>query len=392
MNLLNFLFSLFILCNFQAGYHFVTASMLPPRIFNCLMDPKIIQKIRFLTLCASLMCCAHMPVFPQDTLPLPPEIPLWPGGIKNNPIVYGRDEEVRYISPLPGSISGRARVVSFVSAPAYTLYRVPDSLNTGIGLVICPGGAYRFLSLDMEGHDMAMYFQRRGITSLVLKYRTNTPQGPDQTRFDFETYIPEVVKDGRKAVQLLRDRSHELGLDPGKIGMMGCSAGGHLTIKTALSGSEDAGMDAAADGIPDFLGLIYPGIPDDLPPAPPAGFPPAFIILGLDDNAIPPEKIIGFYRYLLRAGQKPELHMYSKGPHGRGMSADPMVGRSMRMWPESFLAWIRDVTEKKNKSCTNHVLNHNAYKYEKGIHVIFHLVAPHLNDRPYTNLAAIVFL
>ena len=313
-----------------------------------LADPKIKQKIRSLAIGVSLICFAHVPVFPQASSPLPPELPLWPGGIKNNPIVYGKGEEVRFVSPLPGSISGRARVVSFVSVPTYTLYEVPDSLNTGIGMVICPGGAFRFLSLDMEGHDMAMYFQRKGITSLVLKYRTNTPQGPDQTRFDFETYIPEVVKDGRKAVQLLRSRADELGLDPEKIGMMGCSAGGHLTIKTALSGEEKAGTDDSRDGVPDFLGLIYPGIPDDLSPEPPAGFPPAFIILGLDDTAIPHEKIIGFYQYLMRAGNKPELHMYSKGPHGRGMSADPLVGRSMRMWPESFLAWIRDVTESED--------------------------------------------
>jgi acetyl esterase/lipase len=310
------------------------------------MNPKNKQKIRFLAISA-VICSASLTGFSQDATDLPSESLLWPGGIENNPIRYDREEDVKFITPLPGSLSGRARVVSFVSEPAYTLYKAPDNINTGIGMVICPGGAYRFLSFDMEGHDIAMYLQQNGITSLVLKYRTNTPREPGQTRFDFKIYIPEVVKDGRKAVQTLRSRSGELGIDPGKIGMMGFSAGGHLTIETALSADRDAGSGTSPSGVPDFVGLIYPGIPDDLPKKLPEGFPPAFIILGMDDEHISPEKIIGFYQYLLRAGNKAELHFYGKGPHGRGMSSDPLVGMSMRMWPESYIAWMKDITGMK---------------------------------------------
>ncbi len=126
---------------------------------------------------------------------------------------------------------------------------------------------------------------------------------------------------------------------------MGFSAGGHLTISTALS--KDENKENSISGVPDFLGLIYPGIPGDLPEFLPEGFPPAFIMMGMDDDAIPPEKIIGFFQYLTAAGQKPELHMYGKGPHGRGMSSDPLVGMSMLMWPESYVAWIMDITGMK---------------------------------------------
>jgi len=303
------------------------------------MNPLVKHSKRILS--STLIIAVVLSAFCQKDDSLPGETPLWQKGLPDNPIQYDREEMVEYLNPLPGSISGRARRVSFISEPAYTIYPAPEDNNTGVGMVICPGGAYRFLSFDMEGHDIALYLQSKGITSLVLKYRTNTPSEPEGERFDFSTYIPEVVKDGRKAVQTLREQSTELGIAPGKVGMMGFSAGAHLTISTSLSKDEDK---ERTNGIPDFVGLIYPGIPDNLPEKAPKGFPPAFIMIGMDDAAIPPEKIVDFFKYLTAAGHKPELHMYGKGPHGRGMSSDPLVGKSMLMWPESYVAWIRDIT------------------------------------------------
>jgi len=101
---------------------------------------------------------------------LPPELPLWDKPPSDYPIRQDVKEQVRSVPAPPGSPSGLNRAFSSVSSPTYSIHR-PRNPN-GVGLVICPGGGFRDVWIDREGHDLALCLKDHNVTSLVLKYRT----------------------------------------------------------------------------------------------------------------------------------------------------------------------------------------------------------------------------
>jgi acetyl esterase/lipase len=203
-----------------------------------------------------------------------------------------------------------------------------------------------------------------GITAFVLRYRL-TPY-----------HHPIELQDAQRAIRLVRSRATEFGLDPGKIGMMGFSAGGHLT---STAGTHfDAGNPAAADPIdrvscrPDFMVLGYPVIsfqadvlgtadvlrangssgknllgdnPDpkllkdlsnELQVTPQT--PPTFIYHTSPDATVPVASSVAFYLALRKAGVPAELHIFANGHHGDGLNlGDPANG----LWPTLLINWLR---------------------------------------------------
>jgi len=101
---------------------------------------------------------------------LPPELPLLESGSPEHPIRLEVEQQVRSHKAQPGSPSGQNRAFSSVSSPTYTIHR-PEK-PSGVGLVICPGGGFRDIWIDREGHDLALWLKDHDVTSLVLKYRT----------------------------------------------------------------------------------------------------------------------------------------------------------------------------------------------------------------------------
>ncbi|MBL7223151.1 MAG: alpha/beta hydrolase [Candidatus Brocadiae bacterium] len=263
----------------------------------------------------------------------PPESPLW----DTPPQETGVKEQVRSVKPRPGAPSGLNRAYSLVSLPTYSIHR-PKKPN-GVGLVICPGGGFRDVWIDREGHDLAIWLKAHNVTSLVLKYRTRLDNG-NITANGFQTYLRAVQADGRQAIRVLRRRASALGLKPNKIGICGFSAGGHLALSCAVY-PEPKGAGAKVSGMPDFAGLFYPGIPKDIGPI--VGrrtICPMFIVNARVDEVTPVDKCIGFYSMLLAAGVNAELHVFSKGSHGFDLGTGR--GKSMAIWPTSFVAWLND--------------------------------------------------
>jgi len=162
---------------------------------------------------------------------LPPELPLWDKLPQDYAVGYNVKEQLRLYKARPGCPSGLNRVFSSVSSPTYSIHR-PKKPN-GVGLVICPGGGFRDVWLDREGHDLAIWLKDHNVTSLVLKYRTRVSDGNDWTP-PWQEYQRAVQADGRQAIRILRTRASDLGLQPNKIGICGFSAGGHLAISCAL--------------------------------------------------------------------------------------------------------------------------------------------------------------
>ena len=271
---------------------------------------------------------------------LPPETPLW----EKAPQKADVKEQVRSLKARADSPSGSNRVFSFVSAPTYTIHR-PNKPN-GVGLVICPGGGFVDVWIDREGHDLAIWLKKHNVTSLVLKYRTRPVKL--NGRNAWLDYQRTVQADARQAIRILRKKSRALGLRPGKIGICGFSAGGHLAINTALH-AEGKLARGEVSGMPDFAGLFYPGIPDDVVEIMAArtatgrgggGICPMFIVNARVDRLTPAEKCVEFYATLLKAKVDAELHVFGKGSHGFGLGAG--AGKSAALWPTSFVAWLSD--------------------------------------------------
>ncbi len=292
------------------------------------------NRFRLIFLVILLSFAASSALFAAE---LPPEQPLWPDGFEN-PIVYDQDETVREAKAKSSSPSGSNRVFSFVSKPTYTIHRADGENSTGVGLVICPGGGYSDVWLDREGHDLAILLQKQGITSLVLKYRTNAGNR-DSRIHSWDKYLPAVEADARQGIRILRGNAEEWKLDPEKIGICGFSAGGNLAILASLFQPQDGNMAGAAN----FAGLFYPWLRDDYATAieqQGANIPPLFIMNAIDDRLTPVDKCVEFYTALLHAGVKAELHLYNRGGHGFDLGAGK--GESTSMWPESFVAWLKD--------------------------------------------------
>ena len=239
--------------------------------------------------------------------------------------------------------------------PTLTYYRSQGGVPTAV--VVAPGGGYSNLAMNHEGRQIANWLNAAGISAFVLMYRL----GP-------RYHHPIELGDAQRAIRLVRTHAAEYGVRPDRIGMMGFSAGGHLT--STVETHFDGGNAGAADPIdrassrPDFAVLCYPVVsfiapyshrgssqallgdsPDpklledlsnDLRVTPQT--PPTFLFSTSEDTVVPSENSVAFYLALHKAQVPAELHIFQKGPHGVGLDLrDPALGE----WPKLLLNWLR---------------------------------------------------
>jgi acetyl esterase/lipase len=236
----------------------------------------------------------------------------------------------------------KARLVYNVSDPTLTVYRPDKSIANGTSVIICPGGAFHQLSIENEGTDVAKWLNSKGITAFVLKYRlvkcnTDDPikelaalMGNSNILDSINApVVPLAIQDGLTSIKYVREHSDVFGLDKHKIGLMGFSAGGTLTLGATLS--------CTPESRPDFIAPIYPytGIIDNTKII--KGEPPAFIAAATDDELGFAPSIAMLYNNWITAGNLAELHMYSKGGHGFGMRKQNLPVDS---WYERFGDWL----------------------------------------------------
>ncbi len=255
-------------------------------------------------------------------------IPLYPNGVPNS-----KKAPAEYVEKTEND---RA---SMVTDPTITPYFPEKGKANGTAVVICPGGGYMRLSMAGEGSAVAKKFNEIGVTAFVLKYRLPS----DQIMTD-KSIGP--LQDAQRAIQLVRQRAAEWGINPAKVGIIGFSAGGHLA-STAGTHFDKVVIDNK-DNIsvrPDFMLLLYPVITfgdlahrgsqvaltgKDAPQAQidlysnekqvTANTPPTFLIHAGDDKTVPVQNSIMMYEALLKAGVKAEMHIYQAGGHGFGLN------------------------------------------------------------------------
>ena len=244
------------------------------------------------------------------------------------------------------------KMVRNVVIPTVTVFRPEKGKANGTSVIVLPGGAFYVLMMNKEGYDMARWLTKQGITAFVLKYRVGHMPEKDEDLPAFqkklfsalpkvsqsETYPPMShpqieearlwgEEDGRQAIRFIRQNAKELEIDPNKIGIMGFSAGGGISVNAALQ------HDSLSR--PDFVGAIYAGYriispyPNDLPPM--------FIAIADDDKNVAPISSARLFEDWHKLGSSVELHIFANGKHGFGTRKQNLLSD---VWMDLFKNWL----------------------------------------------------
>jgi acetyl esterase/lipase len=278
-------------------------------------------------------------------------MPLYTGTIPNSK--PGPDREtVEY------SKADHILIIGKISRPTLTVYLPPKGKATGAAVIICPGGGYWIVAAGHEGADVAKRLNESGIAAFVLKYRI-----PDDSTMINREVGP--LQDAQRAIQIVRSRAREWGIDPHRIGIMGFSAGGHLASTAGTHFNKSYIDNPQHISLrPDFMILAYPvisftdkighvGSRDQLIGKNPSPekikeyssemqvtnqTPPTFLVHAKDDNGVPYANSLVFADSLKQHGVPVKVFLYDKGGHGFGL----INKTSQVRWMDICVDWLKD--------------------------------------------------
>ena len=227
-----------------------------------------------------------------------------------------------------------------ISEPEMYLYKAKGDSITDKAMIICPGGALLFSAYEKEGVKLAKKLALNGITAIVLKYRTYPRKGSviewqrtlkTQTAIDSaKTILPYSSKDALNAIEVIRNNASKYNINPNKIGLMGFSAGGAVTMEAAYT--------SISKNQPNFIAPIYPWMDIVEGQKVPSNKPPAFITCANNDEYREiPTSSVQIYQDWIQAEAKVELHMFSEGGHGFGMNK---INSPVDRWSQLLVDWI----------------------------------------------------
>jgi acetyl esterase/lipase len=298
------------------------------------------------TFCAAVFVCGGASA--ETTVWRPSQghtqVPIWPKEPPDAQPVAGPEEMKTLKDPL---ISGGKPWIQIdnVSQPTMTVYS-PRGKNTGVAVVVFPGGGYKVLAIDLQGTEICDWLTSKGITAVLLKYRVPTP------RLGAYAESAQALEDAQRTVGLVRFHAAEWHIDPQKIGVIGFSAGGHMV--TAVSTHFDKRLYPAVDAAdkescrPDFAIALYPGhlSKDDenceLNPNVPvtSNTPPTFLLQAEDDPVNSVNNSLVYYIALKDAGVPVEMHLYAQGGHAFGVRRTKFP---ITDWPNLVETWLKTI-------------------------------------------------
>ncbi|MEA3065932.1 MAG: hypothetical protein QOJ27_2384 [Sphingomonadales bacterium] len=275
------------------------------------------------------------------------QIPIWPKGAPDMAGVAQPAESV-LTAETPEAIGGRTSEAVFdVSAPTMTVFP-PRGRSIGAAVIVFPGGGFNAVVITLEGTEICNWITARGITCVLSKYRV--PKGDhywdEACDCHITPKIPRALQDAQRTIRLVRAKAKELNLDPGKISVIGFSAGGYLVAQTSNILEPSYEPVDAADKVssrPDFAIALYPGhlcrpggtLDPGLHVTRQA--PPTFLLQAWDDPVDDICNSLVYARALAAAGVQAEVHLFAKGGHAFGLrrKADPVA-----MWPSLVERWL----------------------------------------------------
>lgn len=268
-------------------------------------------------------------------------------------------ESPAYVEEAVKTGEGEGTRISKVSTPILEVYLPSNNITPTSAVVICPGGAYSYLTYDKEGVDVAKWFCQQGIAGIVLKYRL-----PSDAIMKDKSVGP--LQDVQEAIRFVRRNARPWSINPEKIGIMGFSAGGHLaaSASTLYDQKPYVSIDSVS-ARPDFSIIIYPVISMNtdiahmksrqnligLHPSPETinrfsaeaqvnrSTPPTFLVHSEDDSVVSVKNAVQYFLKLEEQRVPAEMHIYPRGDHGYGLGVTPASPKS---WPDSLKIWMRD--------------------------------------------------
>lgn len=227
-----------------------------------------------------------------------------------------------------------------VTNPAFLVFKPSKEANNGVGVIVCPGGGYGILAINLEGYEIATWLTKQGFTAFVLQYRV-----PNKKE--------EALMDAQRAMRVIRKDASSYGLKSNKLGIMGFSAGGSLSARTAtLYAKKSYAPIDQTDSLscrPDFALLIYPAYLDlgtnrSLTPELTVNknTPPMFLFATADDTYSNSALVMAT---ALRDAKVPvEMHLLAKGGHGYGLRPGNVAGET---WPKLAEIWLKNIIAEK---------------------------------------------
>jgi acetyl esterase/lipase len=293
----------------------------------------------FLTRLVALACFVGLAL--SDGFAAEPSrtLPVWPETAPGETREVGEERDLT--KPAEGLVAGK-RVIRLgnVSKPTISIYRPAADQDTGAAVLVCPGGAYHILAMDLEGTEVCEWLNSIGVTGVLLKYRV--PKRENRERH------AAPLQDAQRALGLVRHRAEEFGINPRRLGVLGFSAGGHLAAALCSSGKRTYPEVDAADATscrPDFSLLIYPAylavkeqgdkIAAEVEVS--TNHPPTFLAMAQDDP-VRVENVLYYFMALKQARVPSELHIYPTGGHGYGLRRTEQL---VTTWPERAAGWMR---------------------------------------------------
>ena len=284
--------------------------------------------------------CLQFSVFTASAEEKQQVIQLWPKGAPGETEKLGPEQDMT--KPNEGMVAGK-RVIRLgnVSDPTITIYPAAAGKETGCGVLVCPGGAYHILALDLEGTEVCEWLNSIGVTAALLKYRVPARKGQERSL--------APLQDAQRAMGLIRSRASEWNIK--KLGILGFSAGGHLSARASNNYEKRAyeSIDAADEQScrPDFSVLVYPAYLTEKaePTKLTAGLsvatntPPTFLVQTQDDG-VGVWNVMGYGLALQQAKVPFELHVYPKGGHGYGLRR---TDKAVTLWPREVEVWLRQL-------------------------------------------------
>ncbi len=270
---------------------------------------------------------------------------LYPDGVPNSkpvPVDYAEKNDNGWVTK--------------VSEPTLIPFFPEQNRATGTAVIVIPGGGYAGIAINHEGIEVAKKFAAIGITAFVLKYRL-----PSDLIMVDRSIGP--LQDAQRAIQMVRERAEEWKINPNKVGVIGFSAGGHLT--STLGTHYEKALIDNKDNVnlrPDFIALIYPvitmgeythqGSKQNLIGQSSAqeqitlysnekqanrNTPTTFLLHAQDDKVVPVQNSLMFYEAIVNAGGKAEMHLYQEGGHGFGLNNKTTPDQ----WFDRCMNWLK---------------------------------------------------
>ena len=283
----------------------------------------------FMPLVFSAVSCVVlvMPVWAEKpaSSAAPLNIALWPREKMPGEVSKGPERE------LPSRGDNVTRITD-INEPSIAVYKVGDASKPTPAVIVCPGGAYGILAYNKEGTEIANWLNSIGITGIVLKYRVPGNQSG-------------AFQDIQRAIRVVRHNATNWNISPDRIGVMGFSAGGHLSarLSTNFSQATYPRLDVVDDKNlkPDFAILVYPAylskgqgrLSQELPVNDKT--PPTFIVHTEDDKSFVAGSKV--YREALETAKVAnEFFLCATGGHGYGLRSD----KEIKVWPKKCQDWL----------------------------------------------------